>query len=127
MKIDRDSENFMDTYGIKIVDMKDDNVRLEMEMREDFDNTLGYIHGAFIFLLADTAAGVMCISLGEPCVTMANSFNFMKASRDKYLYTATRLLHKGRSSTVLEVEVYGSDRDELIAKGIFTMFPTKKG
>ncbi len=57
----RESKNFLDIYGIRIVDLKNNDLRIEMDLKEEYNNAMGRIHGAFIFMLADTAAGVLCI------------------------------------------------------------------
>ncbi len=66
--------------GIRILELKPGNCRVEMTVREEMTNFHGITHGGAIFALADTAFGLASNSRG-PAVALQVSINFLAPSR----------------------------------------------
>ena len=84
-------------------------------------NTYGILHGAEIFALMDTAAGLLSISKGRKAVTLDSSVNFIKSiGEGEEIYSNTRIVHMGKKTEVIEVEA--KSKDKIIARASFTFF-----
>jgi len=63
-----DNDKYAQNLGVKLVDLKKEYARCELEITENHKNGLGSLHGAVIFALADIAFATACntvkISIG---------------------------------------------------------------
>lgn len=85
-------------------------------------NYYGNAHGGYLFTMCDQIAGLTAISTGYDAVTMQSNINYMKAARlGDVLYVDGVSVHAGRTTKVIEVTIT-NQRQEAVAKGIFTMF-----
>jgi 1,4-dihydroxy-2-naphthoyl-CoA hydrolase len=107
------------TLGIRLVHAEPDEVRLEMDWREELCTAGGVLHGGALMSLADTAGGV-CAYLnlaadGEGTTTIESKTNLLAAVRTGTVTARATPLHVGSRLIVVETELR-SDDDRLVAK-----------
>ena len=87
-------------------------------------NYYGNAHGGYLFTMCDQVAGLTAISTGFDAVTMQSSINYMRAGRLEDCLTIEGFcVHDGRSTKIIEVTI-SNQRQEAVAKAIFTMYVT---
>jgi uncharacterized protein (TIGR00369 family) len=111
------------TLGIRLSHAEPDEVRLEMDWREELCTAGGVLHGGALMSLADTAGGV-CAYLnlqadGEGTTTIESKTNLLAAVRGGTVTARATPLHVGSRLIVVETELR-SDDDRLVAKTIQT-------
>ena len=75
--------------GIRIVRVAPGEAVLTMTVREDMLNGHAICHGGFVFTLADSAFAFACNSYNENTVAAGCSIEFLAASREGDVLTAT--------------------------------------
>jgi uncharacterized protein (TIGR00369 family) len=108
------------TLGMKVVEVEEGTVTVEMPVDERFSNRSGALQGGIIAAVADAAMG---ISLGateeveESHVTLEFKVNFVRPGGPERspLRATGRVLYRGRSFAHTDCDVLGSD-GELVAK-----------
>lgn len=87
-------------------------------------NYYGNAHGGYLFTMCDQIAGMTAISTGFDTVTMQSSINYLRASQlDDELTIEGNCVHNGKRTKIIEVTIT-NQRDEAVAKAVFTMFVT---
>lgn len=108
---------FIPWLGIKVIEMKDGYCKGELEVRPEFANPLGMVHGGCIFSFADTIGGLAATSRNPKVkvVTLNSSINYLKPATDtKKLIAESKEIKYGSKIAVYEVNVY-NDEKELLA------------
>ena len=90
--------------------------RAEVEARLDWKPELctagGVLHGGILMALADSA-GAVCAFLNLPpgarTVTIESKTNFLGAVRKGHVVARSRPLHEGRTTIVVETDVFDAD------------------
>jgi 1,4-dihydroxy-2-naphthoyl-CoA hydrolase len=88
----------------------------EVEARLDWKPELctagGVLHGGILMALADSA-GAVCAFLNLPpgarTVTIESKTNFLGAVREGHVVARARPLHEGRTTIVVETDVFDGD------------------
>jgi 1,4-dihydroxy-2-naphthoyl-CoA hydrolase len=111
------------TLGIRLSHAEADEVRLEMDWRDELCTAGGVLHGGALMSLADTAGGV-CAYLnlppeGEGTTTIESKTNLLAAVRAGTVTASATPLHVGARLIVVETDLR-SDDDRLVAKTIQT-------
>ncbi len=99
---------------------------VSLELKRRHLQYQGIAHGGLLTALADTAATFACNSalrLGQDSVTLELKMNFLAPVRSGTISARARLLHRGRRTTVAQVEVIDST-NRMICAGLFTMLIT---
>ncbi|MEG2097330.1 MAG: PaaI family thioesterase, partial [Pseudoflavonifractor sp.] len=87
-------------------------------------NPLGNVHGGALFTLADCAAGALSRAVGNGIyVTLGGNLNFVKGVSTGEISATATLLHGGRSTIVVNVDICNA-QNALLAQGSFTFFRT---
>lgn len=111
---------FIDLLGIIFIDTDaEDSLEAIMEVKENFSQTMGLLHGGAIISLADTVAGVasnvLCAE-DEKCLGMQISANLISSA---YIGDVVRgkgvVIHKGRSTHVWCVTITSETSGKVIA------------
>jgi 1,4-dihydroxy-2-naphthoyl-CoA hydrolase len=110
------------TLGIRLSHAQAQEVRLEMDWRDDLCTAGGVLHGGALMSLADTA-GAVCAYLnlaaeGEGTTTIESKTNLLGAVRSGPVTATATPLHVGSRLIVVETELRSGDR--LVAKTIQT-------
>jgi len=108
--------------GFEPLDHTPGHVKLRVPFRDEHLQSLGRVHGGVIFSLADHASGWAAYSLlreDERCATLEMKINYIAAVHDEDCIAEARVVHKGRTSIVVESEIRTS-AGRLVAKTLAT-------
>jgi uncharacterized protein (TIGR00369 family) len=100
--------------GLLHMDRTLDNQTCEIDIpiTRMLDNTLGIVHGGFTATVLDTAMGTLANKLlpeGYAAVTSQMNIHYLAPGIGDNLHSKATLIHKGRSTVVLEADVFRSD------------------
>ncbi len=118
---------FAEVLGLEPVEASPGYVRLRMPFSEKLLQSLGRVHGGALFSLADHASGWAAYSMLEPnerCATLEMKINYIAALHDEDCLAEARVIHKGRTSIVVESEIKSST-GKLVAKTLATFIVLK--
>ncbi|WP_409292076.1 PaaI family thioesterase [Peribacillus sp. SCS-37] len=93
-------------------ELREDAITMKIPLTPLTHNSLGIVHGGIIATLADTAMGTLANSmLGREfaAVTTEIGVHFLKEGTGSSLVCRGTVLHKGRTTLVLESKVYRDD------------------
>jgi 1,4-dihydroxy-2-naphthoyl-CoA hydrolase len=115
----RDTMPFAKLIGAELLEVTPELVRGRMEWAPERCTAGGLLHGGALMALADGCGGT-CAFFNLPkgavgTATIESKTNFMRGVREGAVLSATRPLHKGRTTIVLETELTRED-GKLIAK-----------
>jgi uncharacterized protein (TIGR00369 family) len=118
---------FAEVLGLEPVEATSGQVRLRLPFSEKLLQSLGRVHGGAIFSLADHASGWAAYSTLEPnerCATLEMKINYIAALHNEDCLAEARVIHKGRTSIVVEAEIK-TDAGRLVAKTLATFIVLK--
>ena len=120
------SQPLFSWLGARILSVSEGVCEMELPLREEFMNDRNTLQGTVLFALLDAvtfvASPTLVRSRGEVDFHQEMKLNFIKAVREvKQTIRATgRVLHRGRSTAVVEGEVYDQHGD-LVVKALGTI------
>jgi uncharacterized protein (TIGR00369 family) len=86
-----------------------DEIEATLEWAPELTTAGGVLHGGVLMALADSA-GAVCAFLNLPAgartVTIESKTNFLGAVREGQVVACSRPLHEGRTTIVVETDVY---------------------
>ena len=100
--------------------------RTELTVQPEMFNPHGVLHGGVVFSLVDTCMGRALYTLmtdEESCATIEIKINFMRPVTDGQLLCETQVLHRGRTTAVLESKVTCNAKLVAKAQGTYALFP----
>lgn len=96
--------------GIKVAEP--DEVRGHIEWRPELCTAGGVLHGGVLMALADTL-GAVCAFLNLPAnattATIESKTNFFRAVRGDRVGATTRVLHKGKTTVVVQSDLVDAE------------------
>ncbi|HYX49810.1 MAG TPA: PaaI family thioesterase [Ktedonobacteraceae bacterium] len=95
--------------GMHIVSAESGIGRVSIQIDERLMHPQQIVHGGVIFTLADTAMSMALISVlpvGTPFGTLEAKINYMLPVHKGELLAEGKIVHKGRSTAVLEATVF---------------------
>jgi uncharacterized protein (TIGR00369 family) len=115
----REAMPLMATLGARADAWRPEEVVLSMEWSPSLCTAGGVLHGGAIMALADSAGGA-CAMLNLPpdasgTATIESKTNFVGAVRDGVVRARSAVLHRGRTTMVVETEVRDA-KERLVAK-----------
>lgn len=118
---------FAEVLKLEPVEHETGRVLLKMPFAQCLLQSLGRLHGGAIFSLADHASGWAAYSTleaDERCATLEMKINYIAAVYDEDCLADARVIHRGRTSIVVEAEIKtGAGR--LVAKTLATFIVLK--
>ena len=101
---------FADMLGVEVLSASPEEVRARVMWEERLCTAGGILHGGALMSLAD-AAGAYCAFLNLPggsagTATIESKTNFFRAVRDGHVVATSRPLHRGRTTIVVETDLY---------------------
>ena len=120
------SQPLFSWLGARIVSVSQGGCELELPLRKEFMNDRHTLQGTVLFALLDAATYVASRTLvrsrGELDFHQEMKLNFIKTVREvnQTIRARGRALHRGRSTSVVEGEVYDEIGD-LVAKALGTI------
>jgi 1,4-dihydroxy-2-naphthoyl-CoA hydrolase len=106
------------TLGVRVISSRPDDVVLALDWAPELCTTLGMLHGGVLMALADSAgATAAMLNLPEGAAgtsTIESKTNFLRGVKGGVVTATASLLHRGRSTIVVETTLHNDDR--LVAK-----------
>lgn len=99
---------FGQLLGFEPITVQSGQVTLRLPFSENLLQSLGRLHGGALFALADHASGwaaYTTLADGEACATLEMKINYIAAVYEEDCLAEARVLHKGRTSIVVEAEI----------------------
>ncbi|HMV47340.1 MAG TPA: PaaI family thioesterase [Blastocatellia bacterium] len=118
---------FAEVLGLEPIEAKPGHVLLRLPFSENLLQSLGRVHGGALFSLADHASGWAAYSMlekNERCATLEMKINYIAALHDEDCIAEACVIHKGRTSIVVEAELKTS-QGRLLAKTLATFIVLK--
>ena len=115
---------FMALMGLRITGRGDGLSKAQVIATSDHMNPQGICHGGVVYSMADTGMGAALTSVlaeGERCTTIEIKMVYIAAAREGEILCESRVIHKGRTTAVLESEVYQAGRHIAKALGTFAI------
>ncbi|MBQ2895388.1 MAG: PaaI family thioesterase [Oscillospiraceae bacterium] len=111
--------------GMRRRSLNKGNCSYEVTVEERHLNGGGIAHGGFLFTLADNAAGLTAAYSERglrDLVTQTATVHYIRAAQPgEHLVAEGRLVHGGRSTALVNVEIR-NDAGKLLLQGEFSMF-----
>ena len=109
----RDAAPFARLLGIEVVAAAPEEVRARLAWDESRCTAGGVMHGGALMGLADSIGGLLAyLNLPEGAAgtaTIESKTNFFAAVRSGHVHARARPLHKGRTTMVVETDVFDDD------------------
>lgn len=111
-KIRQDGRNanpFFCQMGIDIVSYAEGTAVLNMRVRPDMHNGVGWLQGGMLVALADEAIALALYTLlknNEGIATISESTSFIKGVREGLIVAEAKVIKKGRRVAFAEAEVF---------------------
>src|ERR1700694_2568769 len=109
---------FARTLGIEAVTALPEQVTGRVRWEDSRCTSFGVLHGGVLMALADSI-GAYCAVLNLPegagTSTIESKTNFLRAVRSGYVEARARPLHVGRTTLVMDTELY-DDQDRLVGR-----------
>ncbi len=111
--------------GMKIVSTEAGLGRVSIQVDQRLMHPQQIVHGGVMFTLADTAMSMALFSLLPPGTrfgTVEAKINFLLPVREGELFAEGIILHKGRSTAVIEATIYNivNGERQIVAKALGT-------
>lgn len=125
--LDRLKDNkYINSLGMEFVCLDRKKAVTKVSFSEDICNPYGAIHGGALYSIADVTGGTLVNSLGQFCVTVNGSLNYLLPviNIDSF-YCEANLIRNGSSLAVVEIKI--TDFSNIVyCDGNFTFFKIKK-
>ena len=111
--------NFQELLGMDFTEASGDRVVITCKVRPALHQPYGILHGGVYCSLVESAASIgAALWLGDEgnVVGVANTTNFIRATREGSLTATATPLQRGRTQQLWQVEVT-DDQDRLVAHG----------
>lgn len=117
--------------GMELVDVGDDVVRVRLPFRDAVTTLGNLVHGGAISALVDVAATAAAWTKADLArsprgTTIGFTINFLQGALGTDLTATARIIQRGRSVQVCEVDVRGNG-DEAVARAMVTYKLDHKG
>ena len=100
---------FGGTLGLELVAASAEAVQARLAWAERLCTAGGVLHGGALMALADTAGAYLAyLNLPEGAggtATIESKTNFFRGVREGHVHASSRLLHKGRTTIVVETDL----------------------
>lgn len=119
---------FAALLGLEPLAAEPGHVRLRLPFSEKLLQSLGRLHGGVLFSLADHASGWAAYSTleaHERAATLEMKINYIAAVHDEDCIAVARVVHRGRTSIVIEAEI-NTAAGRLVAKTLATFIVLQK-
>jgi 1,4-dihydroxy-2-naphthoyl-CoA hydrolase len=96
-------------YGLELLSYSDEEVRAEVQVRDELRQPAGLVHGGVFASIAETMASMATwMAVHEHGLTaqgLSNQTSFLRPIVDGTIHAVARRRHKGRTTWVWEVEI----------------------
>ena len=96
-------------YGLQILSVSDDEVRAEVEVRDELRQPAGLVHGGVFASIAEsitsTATWYALRDEGVAAMGQSNQTSFLRPITEGTIHALARRRHRGRTTWVWEVDI----------------------
>lgn len=121
----RQKNHFMTHNFIEPETADENGSRVSAELREELCNLYGFVHGGLLMTMADCAAGIAARGDGRNYVTQNMNVHFIGNVKEGRLTADAQVLHRGKTVTLVRVEIRSED-GKLLAEASVSMFCVTK-
>ena len=114
-----------DLIGLRVEEMENGYSKCSLEVREDFFNPHGVIHGAIIYGLADSGMGAALypsLKKDEICATIEIKINYYRPVTTGTITCITEVINRGKSVANMESSIYCENVLVAKANGNYSIF-----
>ena len=115
----RTGDNLPGWFGVKVVDVRDGWLAMELAIKPLFLAPNGFLHAATVIALADTASGYATIAHlpdgASNFTTIELKSNFLGTATDGTLRAEARVAHQGRTTQVWDATVTHTESARVVA------------
>ena len=125
-KSPRKNNPFGEMLALEYGEVGDGISRTALTVREELYNVHDVLHGGALFSLVDTCMGRAIYSRmeeQESCATIEIKLNFIRPVAGGRLECETRVVHRGRTTAVLDSSVTCNGKLVAKAQGTYALFP----
>ena len=98
-----------------------DHVEMFVDAQPESMNYAGAVHGGLFFTMADFCAATTARTDGRKYVTLDAEVHYLKNVKSGRITAKSTLVHRGRTSVLVDVNVYSED-DVLLFTARVTLF-----
>lgn len=113
---------FMIHNNIRAAALSEDSGEVRAEVTGDSLNAMQTVHGGLMFVMAETAAGLVTRNDGRKYVTLDSSFRFLRGSSEKNIRAVAKITKRGKTVCFTKSQVMETDTGKLLAEGEFTFY-----
>ena len=96
-------------YGLELLDVRDDEVRAQVEVRDELLQPAGLVHGGVFASIAESITSIATwLAVHEDGRTvqgMSNQTSFLRPITAGTIHAVARRRHRGRTTWVWEVDI----------------------
>jgi 1,4-dihydroxy-2-naphthoyl-CoA hydrolase len=111
-------QGFDHLYGLRLLEVSDEEVRARVRVRDELKQPAGLVHGGVYASIAESTAsiatGMSVLSEGSVAMGLANSTSFLRPITAGTVHAHATRLHKGRTTWVWDVR-FSDDAGRLCA------------
>lgn len=108
-------DEFVKLIGLEILEASNDYAKVRMPITKHHLNGLSYVHGGALFTLADYTMGAAANSMGGESVTLNGQIDYLVSKSEGVLISVAKLIKRGKTIILYDVEIRMEDTDQLIA------------
>ena len=101
--------------------LKRDHVEITVDLVPELMNYAGAVHGGLLFTMADFCAATTARTDGRKYVTLDAEAHYLKNVKSGRVTAKSRLVHRGRTSVLVDVDVF-SEEEKLLFTSRITLF-----
>ncbi len=119
---------YAELIGLTLIEREKGYSQCTLSVEKELMNPHGVMHGGVMYSMADTGMGAALYSLleeNESCATIEIKINYFKPVTEGVLTCNTKVIHKGRSISVLESEIMNNGKFVAKASGTFSSYTIK--
>lgn len=114
--------HFMTYNSIELTVLEVDRAECRLTLRPESTNPYGMLNGGALYTMADSAAGSAAHSDGRRYLTQNSSFNFLANIKEGTAVAVGTVVHRGRRTCLVNVDITAEATGKLLATGSFTFF-----
>lgn len=117
---------FVSFIGFEIVTFEEENVVIELKVRNELLNVNDTVHGGIHAVMLDCILGMTIRSLYRyPVITMNLNIHYLASISDGKMVAKAKIIQKGYRTVIAEGEIFNESGD-LLAKGTGTFKINRK-
>ncbi|WP_010180714.1 PaaI family thioesterase [Aquimarina agarilytica] len=112
-----------------LISVKEDNLIFEYEIRKEWLNPSGSLHGGITAAIVDDTIGATVFSFGEPSAytTINNVVDYFSTAHEgQTIIAETQTIKKGKKIINVQCEIWNNSKARLIAKGYSNLLRIEK-